>query len=179
MRTSASAISSTCRSTRRCADNGMRRASAWRTDDARPSANDSSASPPESISTTSAPARYSCSSTAATIEIPANRSEPNWRRTSLSARDSTSGTPPAMSTMKRGNDCVANVASEPQRKTACARIPAIASAAIADERAASPDHHRGAEAAGEAGRPKDCATTFMTDIEFTPRSPSVRARQAL
>ena len=34
----------------------------------------------------------------ATIEMPASRSDPNSRRTSLSASDSTSGTPPATST---------------------------------------------------------------------------------
>ena len=56
---------------------GNRLARASSTDDALRTANASSALPPESISTTREPARYSPRPTDVTIDIPASRSEPN------------------------------------------------------------------------------------------------------
>ena len=53
-RIASSSTSSTTEPERRCAIDGMRRASACRTDEARPSAKASSAWPPDSINTTSA-----------------------------------------------------------------------------------------------------------------------------
>ena len=81
--TSASGTSAIVESCLRWASDGIRLASASSTDDALRTAYASSASPPESISTTSVPARYSSRSTDVTIEMPASRSEPNSRRTEL------------------------------------------------------------------------------------------------
>ena len=88
------------------------------------------------------------SSTAATMEMPASRSEPNWRRTSLSARDSTSGTPPAASTTYNGSSRAAGDVSLPQRNARCATIPVTARAAMIVARPVILGHHRRGWGAG-------------------------------
>lgn len=140
-------------------------------------ANASSASPPESINTTTAPAKYSSRRTAATIEIPASRSEPNWRRTSLTARCSRSGGPPATSTMYKGSACVDAETSAPHRSARCVKRPTTARTATVDARAADVGHRRGAGAADPA-RDIDWTATLMTPrgtpesaIAFTPPDP--------
>jgi hypothetical protein len=72
----------------------MRFAKAASTDEALRTAYASRAAPPDSMSTTNEPARYSCSRAEVMIEIPANRSEPNSRRKTLIARPMSKGTPP-------------------------------------------------------------------------------------
>ena len=115
---------------RRCAAEGMRRDSAASTEDALRTAYCSSAVPPESISTTSAPARYSPSSTAVTIEMPARRSEPNSRRSALRASTQTSGPPPRTSAARSGARARAGVAWKPKRSSRWAPIAAVVSSAI-------------------------------------------------
>ncbi len=86
-----------------CATVGIRRASAERAEDARPTAYASMAWPPDRISTMRVPARYSPSSTAVTIEMPASRSELKSPAISLRASPYTSGTPPMASAANKGH----------------------------------------------------------------------------
>ncbi len=78
----------------RCANRGIRWANASSAEETRRVAYCSNATPPESISTTIAPTRYSPSSAAVKMEIPASRSEPNSNASSLRARAASRGTPP-------------------------------------------------------------------------------------
>ena len=87
----------------RWASVGMRRARAASTSPARLTARLSSAAPPESMSTTSTPARYSPNRTLVTIEMPASRSEPNVPAKSFVSRSQTRGTPPRTSITTRGS----------------------------------------------------------------------------
>ena len=80
----------------------MRAARALKTDDARRSAYCSSASPPDNMKTTMAPARYSPKNAAVTIDIPARRSAPISPRKSFTISPTTRGTPPRASTARRG-----------------------------------------------------------------------------
>jgi len=87
---------------RRCAIDGLRRARASSTEEARLIAKSSSAEPPESINTTSVPAMYWPSQSDTTIEIPARRSdETSPLKTPMTSR-STSTPPPAARTASSG-----------------------------------------------------------------------------
>ena len=129
--TSASGTSAIVESCLRCASVGIRLASASSTLEALRTAYASSVSPPESISTTSVPARYSSRSTDVTIEIPASRSEPNSRRKSFTKSSHTSGTPPSSSATHSGAFCTVVEADVPNRSTRCTTIAASANTAIA------------------------------------------------
>ena len=128
--TFSSGTSSSVPSRRTWATDGMRFASALRTLDAFATAYSSSASPPESMSTTNEPARYSPRSIDVTIEIPASRSEPNSRRRALAASSSTSGVPPTKRQISRGMRAASGSESMPKRMTRWAPMVAIARIAI-------------------------------------------------
>ncbi len=114
---------------RRWAMVGTRRASARSTDAACATANCSSAFPPASISTTTAPARYSPSSTDATMDTPARWSAPKLPCRLRQSRSRTSGRPTMASTARSGALAGAKAGSQPARRTRCAAMPAIASSA--------------------------------------------------
>ncbi len=112
----------------------MRRASAWSTEDARPTANCSSAEPPASIRTTSTPARYSPRNAAVTIEIAASRSEPNCPAHALRTSPATSGRPPPNNTRYSGTAAAVGDNDVRQRSTRCTASAATAPIAITPSR---------------------------------------------
>ena len=102
MRMSASFTSANSFAFLRCATLGVRRASASNIEDAFAVAYSSSASPPDSISTTMVATRYSRSAIAVRMETPARRSEPNCPLNNFFRSSQTMGTPPTGSAANRG-----------------------------------------------------------------------------
>ena len=92
----------------RCSCDGLSRACAvqrFQTEEALCTAKPSRASPPDSMSTTRVPARYSPRITDVKIEMPASKSEPNSPRTIFRKRSTTSGAPPPARQMISGKSC--------------------------------------------------------------------------